>query len=39
MVRIILAAVLMLWLGGGATALESDDAAFSRPVAASTAKR
>lgn len=32
MVRVILAAVLMVWLGGGATASESDDAAFSRPL-------
>ncbi len=32
MVRIVLAAVLMVWLGGASTASESDDAAFSRPV-------
>ena len=33
MVRIMLAVVLTIGLGGGAIALTSDDAAFSRPVA------
>lgn len=33
MARIMLAVVLTIGLGGGATALTSDDAAFSRPVA------